>query len=101
MSDHELLSLLSRTFEIRGRREIGLKLFGPNLDTSLNSGFSLATLQDYGTADSEIESLMRSVMGLDSILEPSFRKMPDKPSMPAALLVSIFSIIFMIWLSCT
>ena len=66
-----------------GRRDIGMKFF-------LNSGFSFATLQESGTADSEIERLMRSVMGLDSILAPSLRKMPDRPSMPAALLVSNF-----------
>ena len=52
-----------------GRTDIVLKFFGSNLDPFLNSGFSLATLQEYGTADSEIERLMRSVMGLDSILE--------------------------------
>ena len=31
------------------------KLLGSNLDTFLNSGFSLATLQESGTDDSEIE----------------------------------------------
>ena len=58
--DHELL--FSRTFEIRRRRDIGLKFFGSNLDPLLNSGFSLATLQRFGTVDSEIERLKRSVM---------------------------------------
>ena len=47
--------------------------FVSNLDPFLNSGFSLATLQESGTDDSEIERLMRSVMGLDSILESSHR----------------------------
>ena len=61
------------------------------MDPFLNSGFSLATLQESGTDDSEIKRLIRSVMGLDSILEPSLRKMPDRPSMPAALFVSNFS----------
>ena len=56
------------------------EVFGSNLDPFLNSSFSLATLQDSGNADSKIERFMRSVMGLDSILAPSLRKVPDKPS---------------------
>ena len=43
---------ISRTFDIRGRRDISLKFFGSNLDPFLNSGFSLATLQESGTVDS-------------------------------------------------
>ena len=78
-----------------------MKFFGSNLDAFLNSGFSLATLQESGTDDSEIERLMRSEMGLDSDLAPSLRKMPHRPSMPAALLVSNFSRISTICSSCT
>ena len=51
------LITFSRTFEIRGRTEIGLKFFGSNLDPFLNSGFSLDTLQDSETADSEINEI--------------------------------------------
>ena len=43
----------------------------------LNSGFSLATLQNSGNSDSEIERFMRSVIGLDSIFALSLRKVPD------------------------
>ena len=52
---YELLSL-----EISGRRGIGLKFFGSNLDPFLNSGFSLDTLQDSGTDDNEMERFIRS-----------------------------------------
>ena len=68
--------------------DIGLKFFGSNLDPFLNSGFSLATLQDSGTDGSEMERLIRSAIGLDRTSTPSLRKMPAKPSIPAALLVS-------------
>ena len=47
-------------------------------------------------SDSEIDSFMRSLMGLDSILAPCIRKMPDKPPMSAALLVSNFLIILLL-----
>ena len=67
-------------------RDIGLKIFGFNLDAFLNCGFSFATLLD----DSEIERFIRSEIGLDKTLAPYLRKMPCKLSMQAALLASTF-----------
>ena len=78
---------------------MGLKIFGSNLDPFLHSGLSIATLQDSGNADSEIERFMKSVMGFDNILAPSLRKVPDKPSLPDSLIVYNFPRIFIIWLS--
>ena len=54
-----------------------------------------------GTVDGEIERFIRSEIGLDSIFAPSFIKMLDKPSIPAALLVSKLSRIFIISLTQT
>ena len=46
-------------YNFNGRRDIGRKIFGSNLDPFLNSGFSLANLQDSGTDDSEMERFRR------------------------------------------
>ena len=69
-------------FDNVGRIEIGLLLFGSNLDPFLCKGITDAVLKESGNTPSEIHLFMINVIGV-TILSPHilriFGPMPSKP----------------------
>ena len=63
----------------------------------MNQGFNFAILQESGKLPNLIERLQNLLIGFDKTRKPSFRKRPERPSIPAALsrfgLLKIFSIL--------
>ena len=51
----------------------------------MNKDFNFAILQESGKLPSLIDRLHSSIMGFDKTREPSFRKRPERSSIPAAL----------------
>ena len=60
----------------------------------LKIDFSLAILQTFWKTPCEIERLQSAEMGFANMLAPSFKNLPESLSTPAALELSIFTIIF-------
>ena len=60
----------------------------------LKIDFSLAILQTFWKMHCEIERLQSVEMGFANMLAPSFKNLPESLSTPAALELSIFTIIF-------
>ena len=60
----------------------------------LKTDFSLASLQTFWKTPCEIERLHSAEMGFANMLAPSFKNLPESLSTPAALELSIFTIIF-------
>ena len=81
--------------EIKGSNDIGLHFKGLNLDPFLNKAFNFTILQESGKLPNLIEKLHSSLTGFDQTRKPSFRKRPERSSIPAALrmflLLKIFS----------
>ena len=86
--------ILSITFDINGRREMGRKFLGSVLEPFLNNGLSFAILQASGNVDLEIERLQIFDISTARIFAPSFRNFPDMFSIPEALFVSRFLSVF-------
>ena len=84
---------LSSTLDLSGRREIGRWFLGSVLKPFLKSGFNFAIFQASGNLPEEIDRLYSCVIGVAKNEAPSFRKIPERSSMPGALLSSIFFII--------
>ena len=80
----------SKTFEIRGSKEIGLKFFGLVLSPFLKRGLSFASLHLSGNLASLMERLHICYRGLAKTVAPSFKKIPARLSKPAAFDGSIF-----------
>ena len=71
--------------ETKGSTDIGLQFERLVLDPFLNKDFNFAILQESGKLPSLIDRLHSSIMGFDKTREPSFRKRPERSSIPAAL----------------
>ena len=71
--------------EITSSNDIGLYFEGLVLDPFLNKGFNFAILQESEKLPNLIERLHSSLIGFDKTCEPSFRKRPERSSIPAAL----------------
>ena len=83
-------TILSSTFNISGRREF----LGSVLEPFLKSGFNFAIFQESGNLPEEIDRLHSCVIGVANNEAPSFRKIPERSSMPGALPSSkVFSIL--------
>ena len=81
-------TILSSTFDIRGRREIGRQFLGSVLESFLKSGLNYTILQTSGNLLEEIDRLHSCVIGVANNDAPSFRKIPERSSKPGALLSS-------------
>ena len=79
-------TILSSTFDISGRREIGQEFLGSVLEPFLKSGFNFAILHASGNLPEEIDRLHSCVVGMANIEAPFFRKIPERSSIPGALL---------------
>ena len=73
--------------ELTGSEEIGLYLLGSVLLRFSYSGFSFAILHSSETAESLMERLHICVIGVAKTFDPSFRKRPDRLSIPVAFSV--------------
>ena len=82
-------TILSITFDINGKREIGLKVSGLVLDPYSYNGFSLANLKLLGKSREEMEVLHISAVGFARLFAPSFKNIPEILSIPAAFEMSI------------
>ena len=81
--------IFSITFDINGKREMGLKFSGLVLDPFLYNGFNLAILQSLGKSPEEMEILHIFVIGFARIFAPSFKNLPEILSIPAAFEMSV------------
>ena len=86
--------ILSITFDINGRREMGRKCLGSVLEPFLNNGLSFAILQASGNVDLQIERLQICNIGTARIFALSFRNFPDMLSITEALFASRFLSVF-------
>ena len=77
------------TFDINGKREMGLKFSGLVLDSFLYNSFNLAILQSLGKSTEEMEILHIFAIGFGRIFALSFKKLPEILSIPAAFKMSI------------
>ena len=84
-----MYTILSITFDINGKREMGLKFSGLVLDPFLYNGFNLAILQSLGKSNEEMEILHIFAIGFASIFAPSFKNLPEILSIPAAFKMPI------------
>ena len=71
--------------DIKGNSDVGLYFERLVFDPSLNKSFNFAILQESGKLPNLIERLHSSLIGFDKTREPSFRKRPERSSIPAAL----------------
>ena len=69
-------TILSITFNINGKKEMGLKFSGLVLDPFLYNGFNLAILQSLGKSPEEMEMLHIFALGFARIFAPSFKNVP-------------------------
>ena len=88
--------------KIKDSSDIGLWFERLVLDPFLNKGFDFSILQESGKLPKSIDRLHSSLMGFEKTREPSFRKRPDRSSIPADLqkfvLLKIFSMsIFVVY----
>ena len=81
--------------EIKGSSDIVLEFEGLVLGPFLNKGLNFAILQESGKLPNLTDRLHSSLKGFNKTQEPSFRKRPERSSIPAALrtfvLLKIFS----------
>ena len=76
------------TLDISGRSEIGLWFLGSVLVPFLKSDFNFAILQASGNVPKEVDRLHNWVIGLVNKFAPSFRNIPERSSIPEALVSS-------------
>ena len=82
------------SFDTNGRRDIGRQFFGSVLEPFLKSLFNVAVLHASGNLPEEIDRLHTGGIGVANNETPSFRNIPERSSMPGALLSSkCFSIL--------
>ena len=81
--------------EIKGSSDTVLEFEGLVLGPFLNKGLNFAILQELGKLPNLTDRLHSSLKGFNKTQEPSFRKRPERSSIPAALrtfvLLQIFS----------
>ena len=85
--------------EIKGSSDIGLYFEGLVLDTSLNKDFNFAILQESGKFPNLVFRLYNSLMSFNKTRERSFRKRPERSSIPAALRTFVLLMIFYMLIS--
>ena len=66
-------TILSIAFDIKGKREMGLKFSGLVLDPFLYNGFNLAILQSLGKSPEEMQILHIFAAGFVRIFARSFK----------------------------
>ena len=84
-----MYTILSITFDICGKREMGLKFSGLVQDPFLYNDFNLAILQSLGKSPEEMEILHVFAKGFARIFAPSFKNLPEILTIPAAFEMSI------------
>ena len=83
-----MYTILSITFDINGKREMGLTFSGLVLDPFLYDGFNLAILQSLRKSPEEMEILHIFALGFTRVFAPSFKNLLENLSIPAAFEMS-------------
>ena len=89
-----LCPILSSTFDISGRKEIGRQFLGSVQEPFLKSDFNFAISKTSRNLLKEIKRLHSCVIGVVNNDAPSLRKIPKRSSMPGTLPLSkVFNIL--------
>ena len=68
------------TFDINGKRKMGLKLSKSDFDPFLYIGFNLAILQSFGKDHEEMGILRNSAIIFATLFTPPFKNLPESLS---------------------